>query len=783
MQRFAQDRLLQVRLDLGLTQEQAAEVVGTDVRTWRRYESGAVNEGGFVVRTAKRRALLHRMSEVLGVDEAELLTQERAPVAPTAAAPARAWPLIRWHTLQRARHFVGREALLASLTGWALSPPDPTAPRVRALVAAGGTGKTALIDRVVTAASQGERHGAVFVWSFYEDERVERFLEAALEAVGGAPVRGMEAALEHLRAALAAGPPHLLVLDGLERLQSGGGEAFAMGELRPASVRRLLRGIAAGLGSSRALITSRLPPADLSAWEGAGLETINLPQLDPTDARALLERWGLRGDLAGVLDRVGCHALSVDMAGAYISGPLSGDAAGFGRVSLSAAAEDEPLARRLKGVLSAYSEALRPSERDLMARLCALPGGVLVATLADLADEGGPVAGGLAGLDRAGLSRLLDRLGRRGLVFASPEHRWSAHPFVRDFFRGRLAVAEATLFGALADSASRRLEARRSAQPAQVTLDAEEELLHYNLRAGRITAAFRVYQEEMGGFSRLGLARGEWSRGGRVLSVFFEGEPRPLARLMPAYRARVLYDRGLYAGALGNPAVAVRCYRAQLALGDQLPRETAQSWATTSWRTLAYTERLRGNTDAALVAIGRSLAVVEGGWSRVLGLAMRAAILQDLGQIEEAAADFIQAEREHGSAPVARWGLWKAEHLAATGRRSEARSLTQANLLECRLRGWPGHEAHCLLMLAWLALPDAPAAAREHLAAARRWIDDTGEVEMALRSRRVAAELALTEGDEPVALALIQSGLDDARACGFGRFERRLERLLASLGR
>jgi len=778
MQRFAQERLLQVRLDLGLTQEQAAEAIGTDVRTWRRYESGAVNRGGFAVRNASRRALLHRMSEALGLEPGELLT-EAGDGAPDAGAR---WEIVRWHTLQRARHFVGREALLASLVAWSRAPSVRA--RVRALVAAGGTGKTALVDRALsTALSDGVAPGgAIFVWSFYEDERVERFLEAALEAFGGTPSSGMEAALERLRAALGAGPPHLLVLDGLERLQSTGGDGYALGELRDASVRRLLRGIAAGLGASRALVTSRLPLADLAAWESDGLETTALPQLEPADAVALLRRWGLSGALDGVLARVGCHALSVDMAGAYISGPLAGDASDFSRVPLADAAEDEPLARRLQGVLSAYSAALRPDERDLMARLSVLPGGVAAETLVDLADEGGLVAGHLAGSDRADIARVLDRLARRGLVFTSPERRWSAHPFVRDFFRGQLAVDEASLFGTLADCAARRVHTRGDDLVGLERADALEALLLYDLRSGRVTAAFRVYQEAMGGFAKMGLSRGDWARGARMLRAFFEGDARPpINRLMPSSRARVLYDRGLYAGALGSPDEAVRCYRAQLALCDQLPRETALGWAATGWRTLAYTERLRGNTDAALAAIGRSLAVVDQGWSRVLGLAMRAAILQDMGQTDEAAADFTQAEREHGSAPVARWGLWKAEHLVATGRRGEARSLTQANLLECRLRGWPGHEAHCLLMLAWLALPDAAGAAREHLLAARRWIDETGEVEMALRARRVAAEITLAEGDRETARALCLDGLEDARACGFGRFERRLEDLLETL--
>ena len=59
MPRFDHDVLQRLRLDLGLTQEAAAEALGVDVRTYRRYESGEVNEGrGFSVRHASRRRFL-----------------------------------------------------------------------------------------------------------------------------------------------------------------------------------------------------------------------------------------------------------------------------------------------------------------------------------------------------------------------------------------------------------------------------------------------------------------------------------------------------------------------------------------------------------------------------------------------------------------------------------------------------------------------------------------------------------------------------------------------------
>jgi hypothetical protein len=60
-----------------LTQDDAAAALGIDVRTYRRYESGAVNAGGFDVRHATRSRLLARMSDELGLDPAAAIEVAR----------------------------------------------------------------------------------------------------------------------------------------------------------------------------------------------------------------------------------------------------------------------------------------------------------------------------------------------------------------------------------------------------------------------------------------------------------------------------------------------------------------------------------------------------------------------------------------------------------------------------------------------------------------------------------------------------------------------------------
>lgn len=98
MARFDHDRLVQIRTDLNLTQEAVAAAVGVDVRTYRRYETGTVNDarGCFFVRNASRRRFLARLSRELGVETHELLVETsensdesaQIPAPPSVQSPA-----------------------------------------------------------------------------------------------------------------------------------------------------------------------------------------------------------------------------------------------------------------------------------------------------------------------------------------------------------------------------------------------------------------------------------------------------------------------------------------------------------------------------------------------------------------------------------------------------------------------------------------------------------------------------------------------------------------------
>jgi transcriptional regulator with XRE-family HTH domain/tetratricopeptide (TPR) repeat protein len=786
---FNHGALLRARLELDLSQEQLATALGIDVRTLRRYESGAVNEGreGFSVRQPARRKLLESMCEELGLTEADLLIETSAapppPAPPEAPSTPRAPPEapsprpsgagllspLHVHTLQRARHFVGRDDVLARLSAWAAAPrPDAG---VSALVGVGGAGKSAVAERFVTGLGDGPRAGGVFVWSFYDDTRTEAFLAQAVRYFAGVEAPPGER-IDRLQEALRGGAPHLMVLDGLETVQAEGGGGRAQGELEDPLLRRLLCALARGLGGARALVTSRFELADLTPWAGQGAETIRLAALSDAEAVRLLQQWGVRGDDAA-LGRLGAgtggHALSLAVMGSYVGAFLGGDPAPLDRASLAEAARDDRLARRLAGVLAAYARALPEGERDLMARLSVLSAGADEEALAALARTRA-VAGAVAGWGIAEIRRGLARLDRLGLVFrASAEPpRWSAHPFVRDYFKTLLGVAPSAVEAAIAPPRISLVQAPNRLPRQGNALDALEALARALIVAGRVEEAYGVYARSMGGFSHLGLVLGEMSRGARVVRAFASADdPLRFSDALPILvRASLAYEAGLYAGALGDLELAVRCYAAHDALAEEADEP---AYLLTGLRTMAYTQRLRGQLRLALEFVEKSIAIAVrleylGHIER--GSALRASILHDLGEVD-AAADVFAQLRAADEGMRARRGLWEAEHLLAIGRKREAVEMTHANIEDCAYRGWAGHVAHGHALLGAAAAPDDPAGAEAHLASVRRWAAASGEVEMALRAHLLAGEIAFARGGWDEAASHAGEGQHLSQVSGF----------------
>jgi hypothetical protein len=279
------------------------------------------------------------------------------------------------HRLPPAPHFVGRDEELARLCdAWSSGFRG-----VLALVGLGGAGKTAVAARFLDdllAGRVGPRPGGLFVWSFYEQPDAGLFLDEAYRYFtggGGAPAAAKGAGLLHLlRDAWARGGPHMLILDGLERVQRPAGSDY--GRVEDLLLRGLLTRIADGSGPTLALITSRFPLTDLVA-SSASYRHLDVNGLPRPAAFDLLRQRGVIGDeaaLAALVDHYGSHALTLDHLGGVIGQFLGGDPSRAPEAPALADPGDDRQALRLARLLRAYEQHLPPEDLALLCRLCLL---------------------------------------------------------------------------------------------------------------------------------------------------------------------------------------------------------------------------------------------------------------------------------------------------------------------------------------------------------------------------------------------------------------------------
>ncbi|MFN3200384.1 MAG: helix-turn-helix domain-containing protein [Bradymonadia bacterium] len=767
MKRFDHQRLQRLRVDLGLTQEAAAEATGVDVRTWRRFEQGKVNTTkGFSVRHQSRRQFLARLCAEFGVDDVEDWLVEMP------SAGERSHRVV--HPLQRARHFVGRSELMDRLRQWSRGD----GPRVLALVALGGAGKTAVVERHLSACLADPEAPPCFVWSFYEDPQVERLVDAALSWLGQPRDAGLEGVLT------APGRRHW-IFDGLEMVQAGGNDSQSTGECLDPTLRRWLRALARPRSASepdqRALITSRLRPVDLDPWCPEGFEAVSVSPLSSDDAVALAKCYwpGLSDAERATLDTLEGHPLAVAMAGAC------GEALGSLQSvmdqldhDLSTLSAEDALAARLTRVIDRYGAQLAPVERDALARIALMPRGTSLEQLMALT-ESEVVGGSLCGCSLSRVRSALRKLHHADLIYPLGNGGYSAHPHVRAVAR-RWCQAPTVVHRQLSDTLIRQLADRPFTEPDAEMLDQIEALVVHTRLSGAPQRAWQIYQRNLGGFSVLGLQMGEMLRGRRMLSDFLvEGWPHPYPEGLEAIDgALLLYNLALYCAASGDLNQAMSLYTAQRQhLSAAQLSDTPHNLLAVTSRAQAYTARLMDDPRRALGWLEESVeraARLDAPWHHAMALALSGAVHHDLGDVERGDHFFNAAVALTGRVPVARHGLWVAEARLAEGRVEEALSITRVNRETCAQRRWPGHVAHCDALIARCLMQVDRTAAWAHLEQAEAWVIHSREMEMDLRCKAVRARLHRLEGDDGLAQSIASLGLQAAEDGGFHRAARRL---------
>lgn len=692
------------------------------------------------------------------------------------------------HPLQPAPHFRGRQNLLKDLRQWWADPVHPD--RVRSLMAIGGTGKTAVVEQFLKGINTNELRGSVLVWSFYEDPNTDTFLREANIVFAGEEGEGAGGRLARLERALSGSEPHLLVLDGLERVQSTGTAGHARGDLEDHRLKNLLRAIAGGLGRTRALITSRFKLTDLEQWEGAGYRSHQLDVLDKETAVSVLQAWQVQGDEAQLLalaDAVGRHALSVSVLGSYLHHYCEGDPACAAEFDLDDIAPDEPQAARLNRILAGYAKSLPEAERDLLIRLSVFPNGVAVDVLGYIIDAGGDIAGALVGIGHLKLVRLAERLRQQGLIYTYQRGltvTYTAHPFLREYFRQLLGVPAEDIHEVVRSQLAVGLEARPTTKPRDPEmLDRYEALIEHSIWAGHFKEAYDLFCNVMGGGGddfHLYHTLGDYGRILRILSLFSEnGDPQHLTIEIPVRdRGILLSGWGLAALELGDLGSAECC----LSLYVEYSVE-GKDWPELSiaLQNQACIALFRGTFLSARELLNQSLEYADTNHVRRYSHGYLAASLHALGEISEAHLNFIKATEILGKPLFSVDGIYEAEHLFALGDHKKAYERTDANLATCEEIPLVRDIYLCHALLGLFSLPESIPEARDHLQKVRDWTEQSGHMEGIIKAHILAAEIAYCTGDFHTALDEATLGLNHAEGCGFGQFAIDLHLQLAKI--
>ncbi len=207
--------------------------------------------------------------------------------------------------------------------------------QVASIVAWGGVGKTALVNGWRNKLRDAGWRGAarVFDWSFYRqgtgdggNTSADEFVSAALRWFGDPdPTAGSPWDKGARLAELVSEKRTLLLLDGMEPLQSGPGQGD--GSIKDPALRALVRGLSLG-NAGLCVITSRIAVADLASLVGDKVREKKLTRLSAEAGAMLLEARGARGtpeELRAAAEEYKGHCLALTLLGSYLRKACKGD--------------------------------------------------------------------------------------------------------------------------------------------------------------------------------------------------------------------------------------------------------------------------------------------------------------------------------------------------------------------------------------------------------------------------------------------------------------------------
>jgi tetratricopeptide (TPR) repeat protein len=549
---------------------------------------------------------------------------------------------------------VGRDAELARLMlAWRSLDTN-----VITLFGWGGVGKTTLVNKWLERleADGFARVRRVFAWSFaaqgdgIEEATAEPFIHTALEWFGDTSIHGSPWAKGERLAARISSEPSLLILDGIESLQSK--RSSERGRILDPALSTLLVELAQR-NPGLCVVTSREPVADLRPFPALVAQE-NLEKLSDQAGRALLRLTGVRGPdrlLEEASRSVGGHALALRLLSAHLRESPAQLREQITAVVQSEVPQEGSEADRL---LAIVDERLGPGPaRELLCGLSLFDTAVGPESLEPLWRA--PAVEGLNAHSReaAGFQQTVRSLRKQALVIEEDERRpehVESHPIVRAYFARRM---QDTTPDAWREANHRLFEhhAAQADQDPQTLADAEPALkaTFYGARAGDVDAALTLFHRRLTRqthfwTNRLGAPGAVLS----ALSPFFQpGGWSPVSSLPQQAQAYLLNTAGTALRALGRFQDAADLYRAALA-----SRKQEHNWqaASKNASNLAEVLLVIGHTELAHESARQSveLARQSGDPGQVIFcLTTLADVLHQMGDFPSAGTAFIEAEEIH----------------------------------------------------------------------------------------------------------------------------------------
>ncbi len=202
------------------------------------------------------------------------------------------------------------------------------------IVAFGGTGKSALINKWLSELSKTNYQNAsrIYAWSFYNENPIsgdssagDCFLEHALQWFGDLdPSKGTSWSKANRLAELVRQERTILILDGLEPLQHGPGQCY--GSIKNKSLAYLVKELASK-NNGLCIITSRFPVKELASFFDARAIRIDLERLTNSAGIQLLIELGIQSDrnlFEEAVETYSGHALSLTLLAGYTNTVFDG---------------------------------------------------------------------------------------------------------------------------------------------------------------------------------------------------------------------------------------------------------------------------------------------------------------------------------------------------------------------------------------------------------------------------------------------------------------------------